>query len=129
MSTVCDGGGVGMPVGIEASLDGRIANVNDAGGDKDDVTTGQEMRPAENGMKDAGGDTGAHYSSTYVGNCCAETPVTELNGISGKEITSNNSNRTRTTSDTWITEEIEDDSIVDFLDKSNDKVYLSLSHP
>jgi hypothetical protein len=128
--TSCDdaGGGMGMPVGIEASLDGRAVNVGDTGGQNNCLNKKEEIQTKENGVKDAGGDTGVHNSSTYLGNCGdvipVASPVTEVNGISAKQITS-----TRITSNNWSTEETEDDCIVDFLDKSNDKVHLSLSHP
>lgn len=121
MSTVRDSDAVGdveMAVDTGASLDGRAANANDTGGSKDDVTTGQEIGLKENGVKDEGLDIGVQHLTTHVDNYCGEIPVksqdTKLNGMNRKEITSN----------TWTSEELEDDCIVDFLDKNNDKVRL-----
>jgi hypothetical protein len=132
MTTVCDGDavdGVVTPVveaRVAADTDGRIMNV-------DDVTVGKEMHSEQNGVQEAAGGTGVHCSSTSVGDYCGEVPVkspaAELNGISVKDVASSSFNRTRTTSDTWAAEETEDNCIVDFLDKSNDKVYLSESYP
>jgi hypothetical protein len=111
----------------------RIANSNHAERGKDGVTIGGEIYIKQAGVRDAEGDTGEHHSSTYVGDFCGEisviSPAPKENGIYVKENTSNSDNRNRTTSETCTAEDTEDDCIVDFLDKSNEKVYLSLSHP
>ncbi|XP_021913858.1 leucine-rich repeat flightless-interacting protein 2 isoform X3 [Zootermopsis nevadensis] len=124
MSTVRDSDAVGdveMAVDTGASLDGRAANANDTGGSKDDVTTGQEIGLKENGVKDEGLDIGVQHLTTHVDNYCGEIPVksqdTKLNDMNRKEITSN----------TWTSEELEDDCIVDFLDKNNDKAEARLA--
>jgi hypothetical protein len=135
MSTVCDRDvvdGVETPVVVNEEGTGRIANINHAEIGKDSVTVGGEIHIKQAGVRDAEGDTGQHHSSSYVGDYRDEisdiSPAAKLNGIYVKENTSDSDNRNRTTSETWTAENTEDDCIVEFLDKSNEKVYLSLSH-
>jgi hypothetical protein len=136
MSTVCDRDvvdDVETPVIVNEESTVRIANINHAEVGKDGVTTGGEIHIKHAGVRDVEGDTGENHSSSSVGDYCDEmsviSPAAKVNGINVKENTSNSNNRNRTTSETWTAENEEDDCIVEFLDKSNEKVYLSLSHP
>jgi hypothetical protein len=136
MSIVCDRDvvdGVETPVVVNEESTVRIANINLAEIGMDGVTTGGEIHIKQAGVRDVEGDTRENHSSSYVGDYCDQmsviSPAAKVNGIYVKENTSNSDNRNRTTSETWTAENTEDDCIVDFLDKSNEKVYLSVSHP
>jgi hypothetical protein len=90
-----------------------------------------EARAKQEGVEDAGEDPGLCHFSAYVSDGCGEIPSksnAKLNGICFKEVTDSSFSGAETTSDTSTTKET-DDCIVDFLDKNNDEVYLSLSHP
>jgi hypothetical protein len=119
--------GVETPVVVKEEGTGRIANINRAEIGKDSVTVGGEIHIKQAGVRDAEGDTGEHHD--YCDEISDISPAAKLNGIDVKENTSGSDNRNRTTSETWTAENTEDDCIVDFLDKNNEKVYLSLSHP
>lgn len=88
-----------------------------------------QVHAKQKGVEDAGEDPALCHSSSYVDDCCGEIPeksAAELVDICLKKVTGSNLNGAGTTSDTWTAEET-DDCIVDFLDKNNDEVYLSLS--
>jgi hypothetical protein len=98
MSVVCDTDVVdGVETPVIAKEDGKVGTAN----------------------------TGEHQSGSAVGDCCVEIlTATKVNGICVEENTSNGNARNRSTSETWIAENTEDDHIVDFLDKNNEKVYF-----
>jgi hypothetical protein len=133
MSVVCDTDivdGVETPAISKEESNGRIANINQAERGKDDTTMAGETDMKQAGVKDAKGDTGEHCSSSDVGEYCDEIlTAAKVNGIYVEENTSNVDARNRSTSETLTAENTEDDRIVDFLDKNNEKVYFSLSHP
>jgi hypothetical protein len=134
MSIVCAGDvvdRVGTPVVINEDSTVRIANINHAEIGKDGVTTGgEEIHIKQAGVRDVEGDTGENHCSSCVGDYCDEmSAISPAAKVNGRENTSNSDDRNRTTSETWTAENTEDDCIVDFLDKSNEKVCLSLSHP
>jgi hypothetical protein len=127
MSVVCDTDivdGVETPAISKEESSARIVNINHAERGKDDTTVGGETDMKQAGVKDAKGDTGEHNSSSDVGDYSAE-----VNGICVEENTSNIGARNRSTSETLTAENTEVGHIVDFLDKNNQKVYFSLSHP
>jgi hypothetical protein len=90
----------------------------------------REERAKEEGMENVVEDSGLCHSSTYPNDCGVEIPgksAAKSNGVCLKEVTGSSLNGTGTTSDTWTAEETEE-CIMDFLDKSNDEVYLHLSY-
>jgi hypothetical protein len=135
MSIVYDGDvidRVETPVVVNEDSTVRVANMNHAEIGKNGVTAGGEIHIKQAGVRDVEGDTGENHSSSFIGDYCDEmsviSPAAKVNGMYVKETTCNSANRNRTTSETWAAENTEDDCIVDFLDKSNEKVYLFLSH-
>jgi hypothetical protein len=135
MSDVCDTDvvdDVETPAIAKEESSVRIANINHAERGKDDTTVGEETHMKQTGVKDAKGDTGAHYSSSDVGDYCDEIlTAPKVNGIYEyvEENTSDIDARNRSTSETWAVENTEDDRIVEFLDKNNEKVFFSLLLP
>lgn len=134
MSTVCArdvNDGVETSVGVSEESAVRITNMSNVEIGKGGVITGGETHTQQTGVRDVKGDPGENHSSSCVGDYCDQMSVISLAAkVKGvKENTSNIDNRKRTTSETLTPENTEDDCIVDFLDKSNEKVYLSLSHP
>jgi len=115
--------------GNECHLTYRTCVSNAVNGTESPVGEEREAGAKQEEMEDAVEDRTLCHSGTYQDGCGVEIPgklATKPNGICLEEVTSSSLNGAVTTTDTWMAEDT-DDSIVDFLDKSNNEVYLPLS--
>lgn len=114
-----------MVGGNECHLTYRTCVSNAVNGIESPVGEEREAGAKQEGMEDTVEDRALCHSSTD--DCGVETPgklAAKPNGICLEGVTSSSLNGAVTTSgDTWMAEET-DDCIVDFLDKSNNQVYL-----
>ena len=118
-----------MVEGNECHLTYRTCVSNTVNGIESPVGEEREAGAKQEGMEDTVEDRALCHSSTYLDDCGVEIPgklAAKPNGNCLEEVASSSLNGAATTRDAWMAEDT-DDSIVDFLDKSNNQVYLPLS--